>query len=177
MRLHLCLVLLQIPKCFGLVQIFCATPKIYLHIVAVGTFKMTRHQSQKKVASRLKNDILLHNFCPFAKCCGPVKIQQNYFGPTEGPGINILLSLFRILEQSVYSQHDVVELVSMLVGAPTIEEQADILHYLVLCYGPRYKILAAQVRVIHILRNQLVSCLFVYFFVCLFDRGFRSMTK
>ena len=55
----------------------------------------------------------------------------------------------------MYSQHDVVELVSMLVGAPTIEEQADILHYLVLCYGPRYKILAAQVRVIHILRNQL----------------------
>ena len=53
----------------------------------------------------------------------------------------------------MYSQHDVVELVSMLVGAPTIEEQADILHYLVLCYGPRYKILAAQVRVIHILRE------------------------
>ena len=55
----------------------------------------------------------------------------------------------------MYSQHDVVELVSMLVGAPTIEEQADILHYLVLCYGPRYKILAAQVRVIHILHYQL----------------------
>ena len=62
----------------------------------------------------------------------------------------------------MYSQHDVVELVSMLVGAPTIEEQADILHYLVLCYGPRYKILAAQVRVIHILRDQLVFCLFVF---------------
>ena len=30
-----CLVLLQFPKCFGLVQIFCARPKIYLHIVAV----------------------------------------------------------------------------------------------------------------------------------------------
>ena len=58
---------------------------------------------------------------------------------------SLFLTLFRILEQSVYSQHDVVELVSMLVGAPTIEEQADILHYLVLCYGPRYKILAAQV--------------------------------
>ena len=45
----------------------------------------------------------------------------------------------------MYSQHDVVELVSMLVGAPNIEEQADILHYLVLCYGPKHKILAAQV--------------------------------
>ena len=31
----LCLVLLQVPKCFGLVQFFCARPKIYLHIVAV----------------------------------------------------------------------------------------------------------------------------------------------
>ena len=31
----LCLVILQVPKCFGLVQIFCARPKIYLHIVAV----------------------------------------------------------------------------------------------------------------------------------------------
>ena len=78
---------------------------------------------------------------------------------------SLFLTLFRILEQSVYSQHDVVELVSMLVGAPTIEEQADILHYLVLCYGPRYKILAAQVRVIHILRYQFV---FVCLFVCLF---------
>ena len=29
----LCLVLLQVPKCFGLVQIFCARQKIYLHIV------------------------------------------------------------------------------------------------------------------------------------------------
>ena len=30
-----CLVLLQVPKCFGLVQNFCARPKIYLRIVAV----------------------------------------------------------------------------------------------------------------------------------------------
>ena len=29
------LVLLQVPKCFEVVQIFCARPKIYLHIVAV----------------------------------------------------------------------------------------------------------------------------------------------
>ena len=34
-RGDLCLVLLQVPKCFGLVQIFHARPKIYLHIVAV----------------------------------------------------------------------------------------------------------------------------------------------
>ena len=31
----MCLVPLQVPKCFGLVQIFCARPKIYLHILAV----------------------------------------------------------------------------------------------------------------------------------------------
>ena len=35
---YFCLVLLQVPKCFGLVQIFCARPKIYLHIVAVTNF-------------------------------------------------------------------------------------------------------------------------------------------
>ena len=29
------LVLLQVPKCFVQVQIFCAKPKMYLHIVAV----------------------------------------------------------------------------------------------------------------------------------------------
>ena len=31
----LCLVLLQVPKFFGLVQNFCASPKIYSHFVAV----------------------------------------------------------------------------------------------------------------------------------------------
>ena len=33
--LFYCLVLLQVPKCFAPVQIFCARPNIYLHIVAV----------------------------------------------------------------------------------------------------------------------------------------------
>ena len=31
---YFCLVPLQVPKCFEQVQIFCARPKIYLHIVA-----------------------------------------------------------------------------------------------------------------------------------------------
>ena len=35
LRTHYCLVLLQVPKCFGRLQIFCARLKIYLHIVAV----------------------------------------------------------------------------------------------------------------------------------------------
>ena len=34
-QLKLCLVLLQVPKCFRLFQIFCARPKIYWHIVVV----------------------------------------------------------------------------------------------------------------------------------------------
>ena len=33
--IQLCLVHLQVPKCFMLVQIFWASPKIYLHIVPV----------------------------------------------------------------------------------------------------------------------------------------------
>ena len=50
-RLHLkildfkCLVLLQVPKCFGLVQIFCAKPKIYVHIVAVTNILYQRKRS------------------------------------------------------------------------------------------------------------------------------------
>ena len=35
---HYCLVLLKVTKCFGLVQIFCARPKINLHIVPVPNF-------------------------------------------------------------------------------------------------------------------------------------------
>ena len=36
---YFCLVLLQLTKCFGLVQIFCARPKIYLRIVNCGSHK------------------------------------------------------------------------------------------------------------------------------------------
>ena len=51
---------------------------------------------------------------------------------------------FRVLAQSTYAKHDVSELVTMLAEAPSIEEQADILHYLVLCYGPRHKFHVTQ---------------------------------
>ena len=43
---YLCLVLLQVPKCFGLVQIFFSKPKIYLHIVGV-----------TNICARLKDDL------------------------------------------------------------------------------------------------------------------------
>ena len=38
----LCPVLLQVPKCFKLVQIFCARPKIYLHIIVVSHSTFSR---------------------------------------------------------------------------------------------------------------------------------------
>merc|ERR1719412_3328146 len=50
----------------------------------------------------------------------------------------------KVLSQSHYGQHEVSSLVTMLVEAPSIEEQADILHYLVLCYGPRHKFHVSQ---------------------------------
>ena len=44
----ICLVLLQVPKYFVLVQIFCARPKMYLHIVAVqGLLDLDGRNSQK----------------------------------------------------------------------------------------------------------------------------------
>ena len=59
----------------------------------------------------------------------------------------LLMIFFRILTESPYSKHDVSQLVSMLAEAPSIEEQADILHYLVLCYGPRHKFHVSQVNI------------------------------
>lgn len=50
----------------------------------------------------------------------------------------------KLLSESPYSKNDVVQLVNMLAEAPSIEEQADILHYLVLCYGTRHKIHVSQ---------------------------------
>ena len=81
-----CLVLLQVPKCFGLVQFFCARPKNYSHIVVVtkrrhifglakkiwtgtkhfGTCKGTRHQLFCCVIYQNKNDNnLFQNTCLF----------------------------------------------------------------------------------------------------------------
>ena len=52
----------------------------------------------------------------------------------------------KVLSQSQYGQHEVAALVTMLIQAPSIEEQADILHYLVLCYGPRHKLYVNQLN-------------------------------
>ena len=53
----------------------------------------------------------------------------------------------------------------MLAEAPSIEEQADILHYLVLCYGPRHKFHVSQVNLtIQIFHNSKVYCIDFCFF-------------
>jgi hypothetical protein len=71
---NLCLVLLQVPKCFGLVQIFCARQKIYLHIVAV-----TNILCQTKVFEEALNVVKflgwLKKFGPAQKILGRVKEQ------------------------------------------------------------------------------------------------------
>ena len=88
---HECLVHLQIPKCFGLVQIFCARPKIYLHIVAVTNILC---QTKKWFAfSKI-------GFCAstkfFEKALNAVKflVWLKKFGPAQnilGQGISQLL--------------------------------------------------------------------------------------
>ena len=42
---NFCLVLLQVPKCFVLVQIFWASPKIWLHLVPLQKL-LCRHKNQ-----------------------------------------------------------------------------------------------------------------------------------
>ena len=84
-----CLLLLQVPKCFGLVQIFCARPKIYLHIVAVtNIFGQTKRWfafsnigfcAGTKVFEEALNAVKfldwLKKFGPAQKILGPVKEQ------------------------------------------------------------------------------------------------------
>ncbi len=51
----------------------------------------------------------------------------------------------RLLSESQYTQHEVDELVQMLAEAQSLDEQADILHYLVNAYGLEYKIKVTHV--------------------------------
>ena len=52
---------------------------------------------------------------------------------------------FRLLGKSPYQNLNLEQLVERLVEAETLEEQTDILHYLVLCYGLKQKILLPDV--------------------------------
>ena len=51
----------------------------------------------------------------------------------------------RLLGKSPYQNLNLEQLVERLVEAETLEEQTDILHYLVLCYGLKQKILLPDV--------------------------------
>ena len=88
----LCLVLLQVPKCFRLVQIFCVRPKIYLHIVAVTNilcqtkrwfaFSKIVFCAGTKVFEEALNAV---KFLGWLKKFGPA---QNSLGPVKGQGIS-----------------------------------------------------------------------------------------
>ena len=91
--MYLCLVLLQVPKCFVLVQIFCARPKIYLHIVAVTNilrqtkrwfaFSKIGFCAGTKVFEEALNAV---KFLGWLKKFGPA---QNILRPVKGQGIRI----------------------------------------------------------------------------------------
>ncbi len=49
-----------------------------------------------------------------------------------------------MISESQYGHHDVDELVQMLAEAQSLDEQGDILHYLVVCYGLGHTISLAQ---------------------------------
>ena len=80
----------EVPKCFGLVQIFCARPKIYLHIVAVTNilchkkrwfaFSKTVFYASTKVFEEALNAV---KFLGWLKIFGPA---QNILGPVKGQG-------------------------------------------------------------------------------------------
>ena len=88
---YLCLVLLQVPKNFGLVQIFCAKPKIYLYIVAVKNilcqtkrwfaFSKIGFCASTKVIEEALNAV---KFLGWLKIFGKA---QNILGPVKGQGI------------------------------------------------------------------------------------------
>ena len=56
----------------------------------------------------------------------------------------------RLLGKSPYLHFNLEQLVERLVEAETLEEQTDILHYLVLCYGLKQKILLPDERSVEI---------------------------
>ena len=88
--LYMCLVLLQVPKCFGLVQIFCARPKIYLHIVAI-----TNILCQTKIWFAFSKIVFCVGTKVFEEALNAVKFlgwlkkfgpAQNILGPVKGQG-------------------------------------------------------------------------------------------
>jgi len=54
--------------------------------------------------------------------------------------------IYRLLGKSPYLKFNLEQLVEQLVEADTLEEQTDILHYLVISYGLKQKISLPDVR-------------------------------
>ena len=89
----LCLVLLQVPKCFALLQIFWASPKIYVHIVLVTNilcqtkkwfaFSKIVFCACTKVFEKVLNAV---KFLGWLKRIGPA---QNILGPLKGQVIRV----------------------------------------------------------------------------------------
>ena len=93
----LCLVLLQVPKCFLPVQIFWASPEIWLHLVPLQKL-LRRHKKQfywmqiifLSGTKCLRLPQYVNKFLVWHKKFGPA---QNILGPVKGQGISIMLAL------------------------------------------------------------------------------------
>ena len=88
----LCLVLLQVPKCFVPVQMFWASPKIWLHLVPLQKL-LCRHKKQlcwMQIIFLSDTKCLwlaqyVNKFLGWLKRFGPA---QNILGPRKGQGIS-----------------------------------------------------------------------------------------
>ena len=88
---YLCLVLLQVPNFFVLVQIFCASPKIWLHLVPLQKL-LCWHKNQfywMQIIFLSGTKCLwlpqyVNKFLVWHKKFGPA---QNILGPVKGQGI------------------------------------------------------------------------------------------
>ena len=105
--LHLCLVLLQVPKCFVPVQIFWASPKNWLHLVPLQNF-LCRHKNQfywMQIIFLSGTKFLClpqyeHKFLVWHKKFGPA---QNVSGPVKGQGMClIVLKLFKMAQELLW---------------------------------------------------------------------------
>ena len=97
-----CLLLLQVPKCFGLVQIFCARPKIYSHIVAVTNIlcRTKRWFAFSKIGfcagtKVFEEALSAVEFLGWLKKFGPA---QNILGPVKGQGISIKMAFIFLIQ-------------------------------------------------------------------------------
>ena len=99
---YLCLVLLQVPKCFVPVQIFWASPKIWLHLVPLQKL-LCRHKNQfywMQIIFLSGTKCLwlpqyVNKFLVWHKKFGPA---QNILGPVKGQGISLSELLNLVLD-------------------------------------------------------------------------------